>query len=188
MLFLCEWFILDFFLLKPDVNMQHLIDSISERILLLSWWTFAIAINSLYTSVLVSLLLIVKFGPEIESVEQLAYLSSYSLCLQAGGYQTDYFFVHFWKKLDYIFVDFSLELFFLFKQSNNKNYKTIYSYIQENQNKMKGLTLATEIFDASLQGSCFGFVDHMVKKIFANNFFWVKRFHTHFYHFFKVRL
>jgi hypothetical protein len=71
--------------------MQHLINSLSERVLMLSWWLFAILINCLYTSVLVSLLIIIKFEPLIESVKDLANLNSYSLCLQSGGYQLDYF-------------------------------------------------------------------------------------------------
>ena len=77
-------------LLMEDVNMQHLIYAKSERVLLLSWWMFAIIINSLYTSVLVSLLVVVKYEPEISSVEDLAKLDNYNLCLQSGGYQIDF--------------------------------------------------------------------------------------------------
>ena len=77
-----------------DVNLHHEIESLSERILLLSWWIFAILFNSLYTSVLVSLLLVTEFGPEISKVEELAFRASYSLCLQGGGTQADIFSVN----------------------------------------------------------------------------------------------
>ena len=73
----------------------------SERVIMFFWWVFAIILNSLYTSVLVSLLVVTKYEPEINSVEELAYLKKFSLCMQAGGYQIEYFNVI--KKLKKIF-------------------------------------------------------------------------------------
>ena len=78
-----------------DLGMQHLIYAKSERILLIFWWIFGIIINSIYTSVLVSLLIIIKYEPVINLAEDLATLNSYSLCLQSGGYQIEYFNVYF---------------------------------------------------------------------------------------------
>jgi hypothetical protein len=69
--------------------MHHLIYLKSERILLCFWWVFGIVINSLYTSVLVSMLLIAKYEPVITAVEDLAKLSDYRLCMQYGGYQLE---------------------------------------------------------------------------------------------------
>ena len=74
-----------------DVNMQYLIYNLSERFIMFCWWVFAIIINALYTSALVSLLVITKYEAVIDSVEELADLKKYSLCLQAGGYQIEYF-------------------------------------------------------------------------------------------------
>jgi hypothetical protein len=71
--------------------MQYLIYHISERVIMFFWWVFAIIVNSLYTSVLVSLLVVTKYEPEINSVEELARLKKFSLCLQSGGYQIEYF-------------------------------------------------------------------------------------------------
>ena len=89
---------------KKGINLEHLIEKNSGRILLISWWTFALVVNSLYTSVLVSLLLIVYIKPKIESVDELALMPSYSLCIQAGGYQLEYFKVKFSNlKFDPIF-------------------------------------------------------------------------------------
>lgn len=85
-------------ILKIGITLEHLIEKNSGRILLISWWTFALVVNSLYTSVLVSLLLIVNVKPKIESVDELASMPSYSLCIQAGGYQLEFFKVFFSTK------------------------------------------------------------------------------------------
>ena len=84
----------------------------SERVLLLSWWIFAILFNSLYTSVLVSLLLVTEFGPEISKVEELAFRSSYSLCLQQGGTQTDIFSVIMFFLIQYACKSFAVSFNF----------------------------------------------------------------------------
>jgi hypothetical protein len=68
-----------------DVDMQHLQHVYCERILLWFWWGLAVIINALYTSVLVSLLVIVKYEPVVHSLDELTtFTNDYRLCLDKG--------------------------------------------------------------------------------------------------------
>lgn len=98
--------------------MHHLIYLKSERLLLCFWWVFGIVINSLYTSILVSLLLITKYEPIITAVEDLAKLDSYTLCMQEGGYQLELLTVS-------LYIARTLLSLFLTHSNYSESYKSI---------------------------------------------------------------
>jgi hypothetical protein len=72
-----------------DVNMQHLLNAYCQRILVWFWWGSSVIINALYTSVLVSLLVIIKFDPLVHSLDELAIFTKtgrdFKLCVDPGN-------------------------------------------------------------------------------------------------------